>query len=173
MNVETYYFAIINGNQIGPVSKTNLKAEGLTPETYVWREGMKDWVKAVELPELADLFVEDSAFGGYARVEEPFAYNSMNHYAPIPHTNWLPWAIVGTVVGSLFSCIALIFGAIGINRAMSANKFYDIGNKELGDRANSSARTMSIVALVLGGLGFIMYVTGVTENVMKQLMSGI
>lgn len=194
-----YYFMIIDGRQSGPYHRDTLRAQGLTKETFVWRDGLADWVQAGTLAELDDLFNEDSAFGGYARPEEPLPphlsngsnsygqqsvnrpnpYNTnpyrSNNYGqpsygnpdpysrqPIAHTNWMPWAIIGTVVGALFCCLGLIFGIIGITKAGNANKFYNAGNKELGDLANSSARTMSIIALVLGGIGFIMVITGQT-----------
>ncbi len=197
---------IVNGSQVGPLRRETLRNQGLTKETYVWRDGLADWVEAGSLPELADLFYEDSAFGAYARPEEPLPphlsggnpygpqpYERPNPYnrnpynsdpygqsfygnpdpyrrEPIVHTNWLPWAIVGTVVGALFSCIGFIFGIIGITKAGNANKFYNAGNKELGDRANASARTMSIIALVLGGIGLLLTVTGQTRAIMYQLL---
>lgn len=171
---------------------------GLRPDSFVWRQGLPDWVKAESLPELADVLMGDSAFGGYARPEEtvnPYAgqypYGQRPPYGtpqppynrqpdpysvygresqPIPHTNWLPWAIVGTVFGALFSCIGMIFGIIGITKANAANRFYNEGFRENGDMSNSSARTMTIIALVLGGIGFLLTVTGTTRNLMNQLM---
>lgn len=74
---------------------------------------------------------------------------------PIPHTNWMPWAIVGTIVGALFSCIGMIFGIIGIVKANNANKAYAVGDETGGDMNNSSAKTMTIIALVLAGIGLI------------------
>ena len=74
---------------------------------------------------------------------------------PVPHTNWMPWAIVGTIVGALFSCIGMIFGIIGIVKANNANKAYAVGDETGGDMNNSSAKTMTIIALVLAGIGLI------------------
>lgn len=201
--METLYFMMVNGEQKGPLAKGALSMHGLTRDTYVWRDGLKDWVTAGQLPELADLF-DESAFGAYAQPEEqvrnqyppysqqpfgqqpygqqPYGQNPYGrqqypygenryHGEPIPHTNWLPWAIVGTVIGALFSCIGLVFGIIAITRANAANKFYGDGHKELGDQANSSARTMTIIALVLGGIGVILSVIGVPAMIMQQYLS--
>lgn len=198
--METLYFMMVNGEQKGPLAKGALSMHGLTRDTYVWRDGLQDWVTAGQLPELAELF-DESAFGAYAQPEEPvrnqyppysqqpfgqqpysqqpygqnpygrqqYPYGeNQYHGEPIPHTNWLPWAIVGTVIGALFSCIGLVFGIIGITRANAANKFYGDGHKALGDQANSSARTMTILALVLGGIGLLMTVTGVTTNLLQN-----
>ena len=67
----------------------------------------------------------------------------------------MPWAIVGTIVGALFSCIGMIFGIIGIVKANNANKAYAVGDETGGDMNNSSAKTMTIIALVLAGIGLI------------------
>ncbi len=32
-----------NGQQYGPMDKSQLSAYGLTPESYVWRSGMAQW----------------------------------------------------------------------------------------------------------------------------------
>lgn len=193
------YFAIINGRQVGPLMKEQLLLAGLQPDTYVWRQGLADWVKAATLPELTDILMGDSAFGGYARPEEPPVYFNgqppyghspygqqpydQPHYdqqpydvygrepGPIPHTNWLTWAIIGTVVGALFSCIGMIFGIFGIVNAQKANKYYAEGFRDQGDRSNSSARTMTIVALVLGVVGLLLTVTGATSALMQNLIN--
>ena len=58
---------------------------GIQPDSYVWRQGLADWVKADTLPELADIFMGDSAFGGYARPEESLdPYASRAHRMPQP-----------------------------------------------------------------------------------------
>ncbi len=161
------FFMIKNGTQMGPFSKESLLANGLTPDTPVWRAGMSDWRPAGQVTELADLFraSEDSAFGSYAQVEpQPGPYRQ---YAPgqqpqyghpgpsgVPHTNWMPWAIVATVL-NICSCIGLVFGIIGIVHASKANNFYAIGDDLNGDSNNSTAKIMTIIALVLAGVGII------------------
>ena len=65
------YFMIIDGQQRGPFQRDMLVMQGLRPDTYVWREGMLNWAPASTMPELADLLIEESAFGSYARPEEP------------------------------------------------------------------------------------------------------
>ena len=58
--VEKSYFVAVNGQQTGPFSMTELKAQSasrtLTRDSLVWSEGMSGWTKAVEVPELAALF---------------------------------------------------------------------------------------------------------------------
>ena len=47
------YWIIIDNKHAGPYSATQLIDAGLTPETLVWHEGLADWAKAGEVPELA------------------------------------------------------------------------------------------------------------------------
>ncbi|MGN1245027.1 MAG: CD225/dispanin family protein [Muribaculaceae bacterium] len=50
------YWANINGVQHGPVEKEALLGLGLTRESYVWRQGLEDWVMVQNFSELDDLF---------------------------------------------------------------------------------------------------------------------
>ena len=99
----------------------------------------------------------------------PGSYNGQGIYNPNQggypgnqrssmRTNWLPWAIVATVVGFFTSCIGVIFGIIGIVQANKANTFYAQGMDREGDNANSNAKTMTIIGLVLAGLGLIVLI---------------
>ncbi len=80
----------------------------------------------------------------------PDPYRDDSRYGePVPHTNWLPWAVVATVAAFLLSCIGMIFGIIGIVQANKANTAYQRGDFSIGDSANSTARLMTIIAFVL------------------------
>ena len=46
------YWINHNGVQLGPVDLDGLKQLGLTSAAYVWHEGLSDWVKITQLPEL-------------------------------------------------------------------------------------------------------------------------
>lgn len=50
------YWANINGVQHGPVEKQQLIGLGLARDSYVWREGLEDWVMVQNFSELDDLF---------------------------------------------------------------------------------------------------------------------
>ena len=50
------YWINHNGVQSGPVDIDGLKEMALTSRAYVWHEGMTDWVKITELPELQGLY---------------------------------------------------------------------------------------------------------------------
>ena len=68
----------------------------------------------------------------------------------------MTWAIISTVIGFFCSCIGMIFGIIAIVKANNANKFYQMGDKNLGDYYNSSARTWTIVAFIVTGIALVL-----------------
>lgn len=228
--METKYFIIVDGQQKGPYPREVLVMQGLTPDTYVWREGMAGWAQASTMPELADLLAGDeSAFGTYAEAQpqpeqpgqqqqqqpygqqpygqqpygqqpygqqpygqqpygqqpygqqpygqQPYGqqhpYSTKYYGQPIPHTNWMPWAIISTVLNCFVGCIGLIFSIIGIVQANKANNFYDSGIKDLGDSANSSARTMTIIGLVFAGIGILTSIFLLTSGFMDIFVNSM
>ena len=50
------YWINHNGVQSGPVDLEGLKQMGLTSAAYVWHEGLSDWVKITQVPELQGLY---------------------------------------------------------------------------------------------------------------------
>lgn len=46
------YYVRVGDENRGPFTIDDLKSRGVDPSTYVWREGMADWVRADQLPEL-------------------------------------------------------------------------------------------------------------------------
>jgi len=50
------YWINHDGVQAGPVTRNELKDMALTSRAYVWHEGLSDWVKITQLPELEGLY---------------------------------------------------------------------------------------------------------------------
>lgn len=209
------YFMIVNGQQMGPFDRHELRGQGLAPDTYVWREGMAEWKSASSLPELSDLFMETTTFAQqpqqpqsqapgyqqpyasqqmqqpynqpqqpqpqynqpqqpgyqqpYGQVQQPSGYqqpygqpsygqDSFNR-TNIPHTNWMVWAIIGTILGLFCSCLlGTVFGIIGIVKASNANKAYAMGDQMTGDSYNSGAKIWTLVSLITSAVGFVFYI---------------
>lgn len=172
------WFAMINGNRVGPTTVAELINYGLKADTPVWHNGLHDWVAASTQAEIAqalnrnqpphyNTFGQQPNYGQNTQYGNPQfrgnnPYNSYNNpynnqpYNNVPgRTNWLPWAITAAVVGFLFSCIGAIFGIIAIVQANKANDFYAAGYDEQGDSANNSAKIMTIIGFVLAGAGLI------------------
>ena len=189
------YFMIIDGQQRGPFQRDMLVMQGLRPDTYVWREGMPNWAPASTMPELADLLIEESAFGSYARPEEPVPpynangnaqggfrssaygrqpygqrpYSQQPYGQPAAHTNWFPWAIVSMVLGILSSLIGLIFGIIATVKAKKANDLYYQGMNAEASSLNSTAMTMTILAFVFEVIGIGSSIWLLSSGVLQSL----
>lgn len=168
------YYIMINGRREGPLPLYMMSQRGVTPATPVWCEGMTDWAPASTRPEVMQVITVNSSpysnpyYDNYGNSRFQGApYNNpmpnqaadwkQNNMPPTqaPPTNWLPWAIVGTIAGTLFSCIGLICGIVAIVQANKANTAYALGNYEVAKAANSSAKIMTIITLCLAGLGLL------------------
>lgn len=161
------WFAMLNGRRIGPSTITELIAAGVTLDTPVWHAGMGDWAKASTQREFNERMMGNVPpnFGPNRQYQYGQTNFSNNPYGQHPsgnsfnnmpqRMNWLPWAIGATVVGFIFSCIGAIFGIIAIVQSNKANGFYTAGFDMEGDQANNSAKTMTIIAYILAGIGLI------------------
>jgi GYF domain 2 len=49
--MQTYYF-LEGKNVVGPVSLEELHSKNITTETFVWYDGLQDWMKLKEVPKL-------------------------------------------------------------------------------------------------------------------------
>lgn len=184
------YFIIRDNRQAGPYSISSLLNEGVEPDTLVWCEGLAGWTPAAQVPELSMLFggapqnpnpgTRYPEAGAYDAPKAPYgspysqppqtppyggSYQQYGNPYPAPqHSNWMPWAIVVTICGFLFSCIGGIFGIIGIVQANKANSAFAVGNEMEGRSANSTAKSMVIIGGVLAGLGIL-----ATGSILKNL----
>lgn len=52
------YFVAKNGQKTGPFPVSQLIAEGVTPETLVWCQGMAQWTPAKDVAEIASMFAQ-------------------------------------------------------------------------------------------------------------------
>lgn len=159
------YWINHNGVQSGPVDLDGLKEMGLTSAAYVWHEGLSDWVKITQLPELQ---------GMYEMVAEPFQPEAVTQAAaapqqaapvqpvqpqpePCPPTN-LVWAIITTVLCCIPPGIVAIFYALKVS-----NKYRE-DDIEGAKRASETGAWWCIAAIILGiismPLGFIMMSAG-------------
>lgn len=155
------WFAMLGGIQVGPHTVDELCSRGLRQDTPVWRQGMSGWQEARAIPELRDaLSHRDYGHYGMSPYGAPQSLGNMPPHGGMPgvppmHTNWLTWAIVATILGFFGQCIGAIVGVIAIVQAQKAERLYRENNVMEAESANSSAKTLTIVALVLDGLGFI------------------
>ena len=112
-----YY--ILNGSeQQGPYTIDQLRGR-VTPQTYVWREGLADWVQAINLPELSAVLLPEGSVSS-SGVVKPKDY------------------LVESILVTLFCC--MIFGILGIVYSVQANSAFSSGNITAANEFSAKAK---------------------------------
>lgn len=163
------YWVSINNNQVGPMSLDEVIALNPTADMLVWHPGMPDWEKAVNLPELAHLFMPKIETESQQTVDEkpeaegdfevsekaniteeqqpqktvPKQEKSPNPDKPCPPT-YLLWAVLVTVL-----CCA-VGGIPAIIYASQVKSKYDAGDYAGAEKASEKAAWWLIIAFVIG-----------------------
>lgn len=165
------YWINQDGVQSGPVELDGLKDMNLTSRAFVWHEGLDDWAKITQLPELQGFYemVEEPAAMSQPMTEPvestpvveqpqqpvtPYPNQSTGQpqYAspqpalptePCPPTN-LVWAVISTVL----CCIPA--GIVAIVYATKVQSKYNAGDLEGAKRASETSAWWCIAAIVLG-----------------------
>lgn len=167
------FYVYLNGQQQGPLTKEQLEALRIAPDTPVWYEGLKDWTPAEKAEETAWLFKQQTPppFGQqpesssvppyqqqstYAQSEQPhyrqpqYAQPQEEQVPPCPNNN-LAWAIIVTVL------CCLPCGIVAIIKAASVNEKYNRGDYAGAEEAAKSARTWSIVGAIIAAVVYVIY----------------
>lgn len=147
--MKSYFYLGPNGEQNGPVNGESLKVYGVTRETLVWCEGMPDWAKAGDVPELAPLFAMTPP-PPPSRPTPPVRQMSVRQggassYIPdrCPD-NHMVWAVLVTILCSP------LFGIIAIVKASKVERLWYQGDKVGAVEAANSAKTWCWVAAIVG-----------------------
>lgn len=109
------YYIIYNGQKFGPMPAGELVNYGLNPDSEVWTEGMPNWVKAFEVPELAPYISRPMS----APAQPNAQYNNgyQNGYNGGYNNNGYNNAPVSSDVNQkkiIFAILAFLFGWLGI-----------------------------------------------------------
>jgi hypothetical protein len=105
LTLDAGWHIVVEGEQVGPLSEVDIRgrlARGeISPETYIWKEGLADWVKIATLSEFADASSSSGSaeavnpFGGGAEPGGLFAGAPTNGSAPAPDVFTSPVAAGG------------------------------------------------------------------------------
>lgn len=172
------YWINHNGVQSGPVDLDTMKGMGLTPSAYVWHEGLADWVKITQLPELQGVYaIEGASVGQPMAVEEP-QVKAETTVPPIPEQNvplegqsyqqqpyqqpyqpqyageqpvgepCPPTNLVWAIISTVLCCLPA--GIVAIVYALKVTNKYREGDIEGAKRASEVSAWWCIAAIVLG-----------------------
>ena len=76
------YFIVNNGQQAGPFELHELLANGLNANSYVWCEGMPNWLPATQVPEVAALLQQAPPPPGYQQPYQQPGYQQPGSQQP-------------------------------------------------------------------------------------------
>ena len=76
------YFIVNNGQQAGPFELHELLANGLNANSYVWCEGMPNWLPATQVPEVAALLQQAPPPPGYQQPYQQPGYQQPGYQQP-------------------------------------------------------------------------------------------
>ena len=159
-----YFYIDKNGQQAGPVEANALPGLGVGPDTYVWAEGMPDWVFAKNVPALAYLFESQ---GSPYPPQNPNAYGQPNYgqpygqpaygyqqpqqpQLPCPPT-YLVWSIIITL------CCCLVGGIVAIVYSTQVESAWRSGDYALALKRSNQAKNWCIWSAVAGVVISIIY----------------
>lgn len=161
-----YYYLDADMRQVGPVSLDDLVAAGVTGDTMVWHEGLEEWAKAGNLPEVVkamerkarpatpekpekpenpespEAVVIDAAADDEIIPKRPSKRLGMN-IAMMVLTTLNPFYILGLMLVVPFAAMSITFGAIG-------ESAYNRENYRLADRFGRLGHGFGKAALISG-----------------------
>jgi len=168
------YWINHRGVQSGPVELDALKEMGLTSAAYVWHEGLSDWVKITQLPELQGLYEivndtpapqqattataqaqpqggnEPAVMGQPYQPQQQSNNQSQQQYAQpqTPDEPCPPTNLVWAILATVLCCIP--FGIVGIIYANKVSKCYLAGDLIGAKKASETSAWWCIAAIVVG-----------------------
>lgn len=152
--MKQYFYLGANNQQNGPVPAESLKAYGVTRDTLVWCEGMENWAKASDVPELAPLFACPTPPTPPTPPTQRPQQVQPNQSGVCPDT-YLVWSILATI----FCCWPL--GIVAIVNASKVERLWAQGDKLGAIERSEDAKKWCIISLVAGIIiSLLSFVTG-------------
>lgn len=173
--MKQYYYA--NGDQqLGPFSFQELQSKRLSKDTYVWYEGLSDWTRAGDLPELNQLFEErptqtppqrptveqsppppaqtgyqqqQNQGGGYQQQRQQQQYQQPVGAKP---KTWLVEAILITILCCIFP------GIVAVVYASKVDSKWAQGDAAGAQKASDDAKMWLMISLGFAGVIILFYV---------------
>lgn len=151
-NMKKYYFINGNGEQMGPIAVEQFNNYGINKDTNVWCDGMSQWCKAGDIPELKGYFGQTPP-----PMPPKFTTSPSSQTPPIQPTlsnescpnNYLVFSILATLLCCLPTGIAAIVSSTRVNTAWAQ------GNKAAALKHAEHAKLWCIISLGLGVISFI------------------
>jgi hypothetical protein len=160
------FFYTDGTDKFGPFTIEELKGKGITRDTMVWYEGLDDWKKAGEVPELYQLYsatppppvTPPPVPPTYATGQQGFTGSQSQGTKTTIPKNWL----VESILVTLFCCLP--FGIVGIVHASKVESLYSRGDYDGAADASAKAKKWTMLGFWIGiavaALYFIFFILG-------------
>lgn len=157
--MDKYFYLNSQGQQVGPIAPSDFARNGVSEETMVWKQGMANWMRAGQIPELSQFFrpmtpppPPGGNFGSAPMGNSVNATGGIGGSASVQSVkpdNNMVWAILST----LFCCLPT--GVYAIYLASKVDSLYLSGQyAEAQAMANDAKKWVQISA----GLGLVVFV---------------
>lgn len=164
-NAEPKYMVVRNNQQYGPFAVSELRRQGISSDTLVWKEGMEAWLPAGQVDDFKHIF-QTATPPPFAQQPPHCSYAPGSNYASSSGqcsnpqllreiSNLRTWAIIAIIAGFLVSCIGGVFGIVGFCKLNNARDFLLSDAEFMAQSAYNSAQTWLIVAACCIGIGLI------------------
>ena len=164
------YYLNINGTNVGPLTLDQLRAQNITPDTYVWRKGLAEWQRASSFPELAPLFADvPPATPPYGMPPKspagnPSSYGTGSPYNPSMPSPGDPMAprppmpktwLVESILATIFCCLP--FGIVSIVYSSKVESSYWSGRYDMAKVYSDKARTWFWASVITAAVVTLIY----------------
>jgi hypothetical protein len=156
------YYYTDGRERFGPYTFDELKEKGLTRDTLVWKEGLADWVPAVQLNELMPILPVS------LEPPSPLAYPAMETAGrpATPPKNWL----VESILVTLLCCLP--FGIVGIIFATKVDTLWSAGQYDAAEQASRDAGKWVKIGAISGAIVILLYTLFLILGVAGSFLSG-
>ena len=142
------FFTHNGTQQQGPYDIADLEEQKIDKDTLIWHEGINEWTKANDIPELQSLFT---------KTPPPLSTKNEQSLTNSTQTNnwrkWIAWVVVGVI------SLILTFATKGVALAiiLPAIGLYFVWKKIGGLKIFSILSLIMSIVGIIGGLGFAFY----------------
>ena len=155
--MEKYFYLNSKNEQVGPVSPEDFTRLGINEGSMVWKQGMKEWMRAGHISELSPYFKATPPPPPFPPITSPISNNAgssvgvSSQVSPVKPDNNMTLAILST----LFCCLPL--GVYSIVQASKVNGLYLIGKHAEAQAMADDAKKWASISAVCGFIIFVIY----------------
>lgn len=154
------YYIAVNDKHEGPYEVAQLKMMNISPDTFVWCEGMSEWKKASDVEEIRSVMIASSPstpppFPGASAVppqQPPVATPQPAMQQGVPPKTWL----VESILVTLFCCLP--FGIVGIIKASETNSAISRGDYSAAANSSKDAGKWTKIGFWVGLAVIVAYI---------------